>query len=106
MLIPTEFSLKNHPFPTNFFMGDSNTSASMEVERSHFLFSQRIKYLLELRQVFVVKPIEVVHTSLLVEEPVGGVASQTHILLNGVLLLGWQVVVNAIRHPYSSSQPD
>jgi len=64
----------------------------------HFqLFIQRIKFLLELRQVLVVEPIEVMHTALLVEEAISGVAGQSDILLNGMLLLGWKIVVNAIR---------
>ena len=64
----------------------------------HFqLFIQRIKFLLELRQVLVVEPIEVMHTALLVEEAISGVAGQSDILLNGVLLVGGQVIVNAIR---------
>ena len=63
----------------------------------HFqLFIHRIKFLLELRQVLVVEPIEVMHTALLVEKAIGGVACQSYILLNGVLLVGGQVIVNAI----------
>ena len=37
------------------------------------------------------------HTALLVEETIGGVAGQSDILLNGMLLVGGQVLVNAIR---------
>lgn len=31
MLIPTEFSLKNHPFPTNFFSYDYLVHVSTDV---------------------------------------------------------------------------
>ena len=37
------------------------------------------------------------HTALLVEEAIGRVACQSNILLDGMLLVRWQIVVNAIR---------
>ena len=52
------------------------------------LFFHCIKFLLELGQVLVVEPIEMMHTALLVEKTIGGVTCQSYILLNGMLLVG------------------
>ncbi len=60
------------------------------------LTAQRIKFLFELRQVFIIEPIEVMNASLRVEEAIGGVTCQFYILLNGMLLVTRQVVVNTI----------
>ena len=68
----------------------------------HFVFVlfqvfQRIKFLFEVGQVFVIEPIEVMNATLFVEEAIGGIACQFYILLNGMLLVGGQVVVNTVR---------
>ena len=60
------------------------------------LVLQRIKSLFVLRQVFIIKSIEVMKASFLVEEAIGGVACQSYILLNGMLLVIRQVVVNTV----------
>ena len=60
------------------------------------LFIQRIKFLFKLGQVFIIEPIEVVDATLLVEEAIGGVACQPYILLNGMLLVVWEVIVNTV----------
>ena len=63
---------------------------------THLLTAQRIKFLFELGQVFVIQPVEMMNTTLLVEEAIGGVTCQSYILLNGMLLVTRQVVVNTI----------
>ena len=67
----------------------------------HFVFVlfqvfQRIKFLFEVGQVFIIEPIEVMNATLFVEEAIGGIACQFYILLNGMLLVVGQVVVNTV----------
>lgn len=62
-----------------------------------FLINQRIKFLFELGQIFVVKPIEMMDTALFVEKAIGWIACQSNILLNSVLLVVRQVIVNTIE---------